>query len=57
MNLLKDVRVYQNGGENSGYSRVSSGRFTEAFDANIIKANGHQLTLSEFRSDYHNLVN
>ncbi len=60
INLLKDVRFYQNDKQDDGgYSGVSSGRFTEAFDANMVKANddNQPLTLSEFRSDYHNLVN
>jgi len=56
MDLLKDVRFYKNGGNNTGYSGVSSDRFTEAFDVNMLKANNEQLTLEEFRQNYHSLI-
>jgi hypothetical protein len=52
LNLLIDVRYYQgDGDEFAGYS-VSSDRFSEAFDANMLKSDGSQLTIQEFRGDY-----
>ena len=54
--FLIDVRRYQGGGENGGYSGTSSDRFTEAFDRNMEKADGTQLTIQGFRSNYQSLM-
>jgi hypothetical protein len=53
LQLLLDVRNYQGTGDNFGYLGISSNRFSEAFDANLLKADGSQLTLNEFRQNYH----
>jgi len=56
LQLLLDVRNYQNAGSNFGHVGTSSDRFRTAFDGNILKANDEQLTLEEFRQNYHSLV-
>ncbi|MFT6905188.1 MAG: hypothetical protein ACJAS1_001842 [Oleiphilaceae bacterium] len=57
LELLIDVRHYQGDGEiYAGYG-VSSDRFSEAFNANMLKKNGEQLTIQDFRSNYHTLMN
>lgn len=53
LQLLLDVRSYQGAGDNFGHLGISSNRFSEAFDANLLKADGSQLTLNEFRQNYH----
>jgi len=54
--FLLAVRTYGNGGENGGYSGVSSDRFTEAFNANMKKTDDSQLTIKDFRTNYHSLM-
>jgi len=56
LQLLLDVRNYQGAGQNFGHVGISSDRFTEAFNDNMVKANGEQLTLNDFRKNYHSLV-
>jgi hypothetical protein len=53
LNLLIDVRRYQGGGTSDTYYGVSSDRFSEAFDANMLKKDGSQLTIENFRNNYH----
>jgi hypothetical protein len=57
LKLLLDVRHYQGTGSNDAGYGVSSDRFSEAFDANMLKKNGDQLTIQDFRSNYHTLMN
>jgi hypothetical protein len=56
LELLLDVRYYQSNGTNELYYGVSSDRFKDAFDDNIKQENGTQLTLENFRNNYHSLV-
>jgi hypothetical protein len=52
LKLLLDVRHYQGGGEDYTYYGVSGDRFSEAFAANILKKDGSQLTIQDFRNNY-----
>lgn len=54
--LLLAVRHYEHGGENGGYSGVSSDRFSESFGDNLLKENGELLSLEDFRNNYHSLM-
>ena len=56
LKLLVDVRHYQGGGTNDTYYGVSSDRFSEAFDANMLKKDRSQLTIEDFRNNYHSFV-
>jgi hypothetical protein len=57
LNLLIDVRNYNgNGTTDVGYG-VSSDRFSEAFDANVLKKDGSQLTIEDFRNNYQYIMN
>ncbi|WP_350431383.1 hypothetical protein ABIS04_13385 [Shewanella sp. H8] len=52
LNLLIDVRNYNGTGSTDvGYTE-SSDRFRDAFDANMLKSDGSQLTLEDFRHNY-----
>jgi hypothetical protein len=52
LNLLIDVRNYSGTGtQYVGYGE-SSDRFADAFDANMLKKDGSQLTIEDFRGNY-----
>lgn len=52
LSLLLDVRHYKGDGTTYSYYGVSSDRFSEAFGANMLKADKSQLTIEDFRSNY-----
>jgi hypothetical protein len=52
LKLLLDVRNYQGDGENDTYYGVSGDRFSEAFAANVLKKDGSELTIQDFRNNY-----
>ena len=56
LNLLLDIRNYQGTGMRTRSSGVSSDIFQQAFDANMHKQDGSQLSINDYRSNYH-LIN
>ncbi|QDE31963.1 hypothetical protein [Shewanella polaris] len=52
LNLLMDVRYYNGTGTTDVGYGVSSDRFSDAFDANMLKEDGSQLALEYFRNNY-----
>ncbi|MCW8831965.1 MAG: hypothetical protein OQK03_01435, partial [Colwellia sp.] len=57
LNMLLDIRNYQGEGMRTRSSGVSSDIFQESFNVNMHKKDGTQLTINDYRSNYHTILN
>ena len=55
--MLNDIRTYRGVGEFTPMNLISGAAFEFAFDSNMKNKGGDNLTLQEFRSNYHSLMN